>query len=276
LATQHNKARPHGTHAEMDISGRNPSEDEIERLRQALDAETERRLQVQKRLERATAEFEEFVSMAAHHLRESLRDVAANSQLMAETYASRLDSDGDVFLSHIRDGVARMQSLLTDMVEYAVAGTGDRLPSRTDMEAVLLLAMDEQLRESAIVSHDPLPVVMGNSEMLTKVLKHLIRNAVEYCGIAYPRVHISSKRERLEWVFAVQDNGPGIDPAFHDRVFGVFKRLHGKEYAGTGLGLAFCKKAIEWHGGRIWVESTPGKGSTFYFTLPPADPDFSE
>jgi light-regulated signal transduction histidine kinase (bacteriophytochrome) len=267
---------PHGTRVEMDSSERNLVQDEIELLRQALDAETERCLQVQKRLEQANVAFEEFVSTAAHHLRESLRDVAANSQLMAETYAGRLDSGADVFLSHIRDGVARMQSLLTDMVEYGVADTGNRQPSRTDMEAVLLLSMDEQLKGRAIVSHDPLPVVMGDSEILTKVLKHLIRNAVEYCGATPARIHISSKRENLAWVFSVQDNGPGIDMAFRDRIFGVFKRLHGKEYPGTGLGLAFCKKAIEWHGGRIWVESTPGNGSTFYFTLPPADSDSSE
>ncbi|MBZ5596348.1 MAG: hypothetical protein LAP39_29235 [Acidobacteriia bacterium] len=255
----------------------NSATDEIEHLRRALDEETERCLQVQKQLEQANRGFEEFVSIAAHHLREFLRDVAANSQLMAESYAGRLDSDADRCLSHIRDGVARMQSLLTDMVEYAVTDTGDRPPSRTDMEAVLLLSMGGQLNDgSAVVTHDPLPAVMGDSEILTKVLKHLIRNALEYCGTPHPRVHISSKRGNLEWVFSVQDNGPGIDPAFHDRIFGVFKRLHGKECPGTGLGLAFCKKAIECLGGRIWVESTPGAGSTFYFTLPPADQDFSE
>jgi signal transduction histidine kinase len=112
---------------------------------------------------------------------------------------------------------------------------------------------------------------MGDFEILTKVLHHLIRNAIEYCGAPPPRVHISSRRVDLEWVFSVQDHGPGIDPAFHDRVFGVFKRLQGKEYPGSGLGLAFCKRAIERHGGRIWMESTPGEGATFYFTLPPAD-----
>ncbi len=264
---------PRDTHTEMDASGRNLPEDEITWLRQALDAETERCLEVQKQLAQGNAGFEEFISMAAHHLRESLRDVAANSQLMAETYTGRLDSDADLFLSHIRDGVARMQSLLAAMVEYGVADTGDRQLSRTDMEAVLLLSMDEQQKQSAIVSHDPLPVVMGDSEILTQVLKHLIGNALEYCGTAQPRVHISSQRKNLEWVFSVQDNGPGIDPAFRDRIFGMFKRLHGKEYPGSGLGLAFCKKAIERHGGRIWVESTPGNGSTFYFTLPSADPD---
>jgi hypothetical protein len=206
----------------MDSPDRNSLEGELERLRQALDAETERCLQVQKGLEQANANFEEFVSIAAHHLRESLRDAAANSQLITETYAGRLDADADLCLSHIRDGVARMQSLLTDMVEYGVIDAGDRQPSRTDMEAVLLLSMDNRLKEAgATVTHDPLPAVSGDSEMLTKVLKHLIRNAVEYCGTPHPRVHISFKRENLECVFSVKDNGPGIDPAFHDRIFSV-------------------------------------------------------
>lgn len=112
---------------------------------------------------------------------------------------------------------------------------------------------------------------MGDFEILTKVLHHLIRNAIEYCDTPAPRVHISSRRENGDWVFSVRDNGPGIDLAFQGRIFGVFKRLHGKEHPGNGLGLAFCKKAVEGHGGRIWVESTPGAGSTFYFTLLPAD-----
>ena len=168
-----------------------------------------------------------------------------------------------------------MQSLLADVVDYWATGTGDLESSRTDMEAVLrqaLLSTNKQINErSAIVTHDPLPRVCGDFEILTKVLHHLIRNAIEYCGTPSPRVHISSRLEGLHWVFLVQDNGPGMDPAFHERIFGVFKRLHGKEHPGSGLGLAFCKKAIEWHGGRIWMESTPGEGATFLFTLPPAD-----
>jgi len=259
----------------MDNSDRRRLEGEVERLREALDAETRRRLQVEKRLERASAEFEEFVSTASHNLRESLRAVGSYSQLLAEAYAGRLDSDADLFLSRIQDGVAAMQSLLSGVVEYWVAGTGDRRPSRTDMEAVLrqaLLGADKQVRDtSAIVTHDPLPAVRGDFETLAKLLGQLIGNAIKFRGTLTPRVHISCKREDLEWVFWVQDNGLGIDPAFRDRVFGAFTRLHGKEYPGNGLGLALCKKAIEWHGGRIWMESTPGKGSTVYFTLPPAD-----
>jgi chemotaxis family two-component system sensor kinase Cph1 len=259
----------------MDRSGQIRAEDEIERLRKALDEETQRCIEVQRRLDRASAEFEEFVSTAAHNLRESLRNVAAYSRLMAETYGGSLDSQAGVFLDHIQEGAARMQSLLAGVVDYWATGAGDGQFSRTDMEAVLsqaLLSMDKQITErSAIVTHDPMPAVTGDFEILTKILQHLLRNALEYCDTTSPRVHISSKRVDLECVFAVQDNGPGIDPAFQTRIFGVFKRLHGKEHPGNGLGLAFCKKAIEWHGGRMWIESTPGAGATFFFTLPPAD-----
>ena len=256
-------------------SDQNRLEDEIERLRKALDVETRACLELQRRLDGANAEFEEFVSLTAHNLRESLRDVASFSQLIAETYAGGLDPEAGVFLGRIRQGAARMQSLLADVVDYWASSTAARQPSRTDMEAVLrqaLICADKLITErSAIVTHDPLPAAMGDFEILTKVLHHLIRNALEYCGTPSPCVHISSGRLDPDWAFSVQDNGPGIEPAFQSRVFGVFKRLHGKEYPGHGLGLAFCKKAIEWHGGRMWLESTPGAGSKFYFTLPPAD-----
>jgi light-regulated signal transduction histidine kinase (bacteriophytochrome) len=242
----------------MGDSDQNQTEVEIERVRRALEAE-----------------FEEFISMVAHNLRESLRDVASFSQLMAETYAGRLDSDAGVFLERIQEGAARMQSLLADVVDYWATGAGDRQSSPTDMEAVFsqaLLSTDRQITvRSAIVTHDPLPRVCGDFEILAKVLHHLIGNAIEYCGAPPPRVHISSGRVDSDWVFSVADNGPGIEPAFQGRVFGVFKRLHGKEHPGNGLGLAFCQKAIQWHGGRMWLESAPGAGSTFYFTLPPAD-----
>jgi light-regulated signal transduction histidine kinase (bacteriophytochrome) len=259
----------------MGNSGPERAEDERDRLRKALEAETQRCLELRSRLDRANADFEEFVSMAAHNLRESLRDVASFSQLIVETWAGRLDADGDVLLARIQEGAVRMQSLLTDMVDYWVTGSGDRQPSPTNMEAVLrqaLLGADKQIAErGAVVTHDPLPTVTGDFELLTMVLRHLIRNAVEYCATPSPRVHVSSKRVDLEWVLSVEDNGPGIDPAFKARIFEVFKRLHGKEYPGNGLGLAFCRKAVDWHGGRMWMESTPGEGSTFYFTLPPAD-----
>ena len=210
--------------------------------------------------------------MAAHNLRQSLRDIASYSQLMSETYASRLDSDAGVYLGRIQEGAADMQSLLADVVDYWATADGERLSTRTDMEAALrqaLLFTGKQITErSAFVTHDPLPAVTGDFEILTKVLKHLIGNAIAYCGAASPRVHISSRRVALDWVFSVADNGPGVEPAFQGRIFEAFRRLHGKDYPGNGLGLAFCKKAIEGHGGQVWVESAPGAGSTFYFTLP--------
>ncbi len=236
-------------------------EDEIEHLRNRLD--------------RANADFEEFVSMAAHNLRQPLRDVAAYSQLMSETYASRLDPDAGAFLRRIEDGVASMQSLLADVVDYWATAAIDPQSAGTDMEAAFcqaLLCADKQITErGALVTHAPLPRVCGDFEILTKVLHHLIRNAIEYCGAASPLVHVSSSRLDLDWVLSVQDNGPGIEPAFQSRIFQPFKRLHGKELPGNGLGLAFCKKAIQWHGGRIWIQSAPGAGSTFYFTLTAAD-----
>ena len=248
----------------MGNSDQSRPEEEIERLSKELD-------EVRRQLDRANEGFEEFVSMAAHDLRQSLRDVASYSQLMSETYASRLDAQAPVFLARIQEGAANMQSLLADVVDYWAAGADDLESSRTDMEAALcqaLLCADKQIAErSAVVTHDFLPAVTGDFETLTKVLHHLIENAIEYCVAAAPRVHVSSKRADLDWVFSVADNGPGIDPAFQGRVFEVFKRLHGKEYPGSGLGLAFCKKAIARHGGRMWIESTPGAGSTFYFTV---------
>jgi chemotaxis family two-component system sensor kinase Cph1 len=259
----------------MGTSSQIRAQDEIERLRQALDAETQCCLEAQKRLDRANAEFEEFVSTAAHNLRESLRNVASYSQLMAESYGGNLDSQAGEFLEHIREGTARMQSLLAGVVDYWAAGIGEGEFTRTDMEAVLrqaLLSLDKRITErGAIVTHDPMPEVAGDFAILTKVLQHLLRNALEYCDTTSPRVHISCTRADPDWVFSVRDNGPGIDPEFRERIFGAFKRLHGEEHPGNGLGLAFCKKAIEWHGGRMWMESTPGAGATFYFSLPLSD-----
>jgi light-regulated signal transduction histidine kinase (bacteriophytochrome) len=248
---------------------------EIERLRQELEAETGRCIDLRRQLDRASAEFGEFISIAAHNLREPLRDMACFSQLIAENHAAGLDPEAGVFLGRIQEGAQRMQSLLADVVDYWANCGGGFHSSRTEMEAALgqatLYAGRQIAERSATVTHDPLPPVIGDFEIVTKVLHHLVRNAIEYSAAAPPRVHISCTRMDPHWVFSVEDNGPGIELEFQGRIFGVFKRLHGKEYPGSGLGLAFCKKAIEWHGGRIWMESTPGSGSTFYFTMPAAD-----
>jgi chemotaxis family two-component system sensor kinase Cph1 len=255
----------------MHESATNTMQQEIERLRLALDAETQRCIQLQRQLDGSSREFEEFVSLAVHNLRESLRDVAAFSQLMT-TYADRLDSEAGMFLGNIQSGAARMESLLADIADYSAMRAANLEVSRVDMEAILsytLLCADQLIVErKAIVAHDPLPAVMGNFELLAKVLHRLIRNAVVYCEAPSPRIHISASLLDPAWVFSVKDNGPGIDPRFHARVFKPFNRLHGKQHPGNGMGLAYCKIGIERHGGRIWIESEPGAGSIFYFTLP--------
>jgi two-component system, chemotaxis family, sensor kinase Cph1 len=258
----------------MSDSGDSRMQAELERSREALDAHAQQCLELQRQLDLANADFENFISLAAHNLRESLRDVASFSQLIAETSKGSLDSDCGVFLNRVQEGAASAQSLLAGVVDYWAVRAGDRQSSRTDMEAALRLALlstERQIAERcATVTQDPLPVVTGDSEILSKVLHHLIRNAIEYCGEPSPSVHISSRRVDPDWVFSVRDNGPGIDPAFRNRIFQPFQRLHGREHPGNGLGLAFCKKAIEWYGGRIWMEPAPGTGSNFLFTLPPA------
>jgi light-regulated signal transduction histidine kinase (bacteriophytochrome) len=236
---------------------------EIERLRNALDAESERCRELQAQLDRASAGSEEFISTAAHDLRESLRDIAAFSQLLAED-----DPATGECVDRIRAGAARMESLLDDVVDYCSLGTSGAPASDVSLEAVLDQAVILSGARVEVVTHEPLPSVRGDFHTLTQILRRLIRNAMEYCARPDPLVHVSSELRNLEWVISVRDNGPGIDAAFHERVFGAFKRLHGKELPGNGLGLAFCRKAIESQGGRIWMESTPGTGSTFYFSLP--------
>ena len=248
---------------------------EIDRLRAALDAETEKCQDLQRRLDRSVSECEEFISTAAHNLREPLRDVAAFSQLVAETQGGRLDADTEACVARIVQGAAKMESVLADVVGYWTIAAAEPRCSPTDMEAVLQQALVSTTagiaERNAIITHDLLPDAMGNFDILAKILRHLISNAIQYCAVPVPRIHISAKRRDLAWAFSVADNGPGIEPAFHSRVFGAFKRLHGREFPGHGLGLAYCTKAIERLGGRIWVESTPGAGATFVFTLPPAD-----
>jgi light-regulated signal transduction histidine kinase (bacteriophytochrome) len=248
---------------------------EIDSLRTALAAERQRSLELQVQLERAQAGFEEFISSSAHDLREPLRDVAAFSQLLAEANAGRLacGSEEGAFLERIRKGAERMQSLLADVVDYWSLGECGEQPRATNLEAVFDQALLRAGQPDAIVTHDPLPNLCGDFGILTKVLHHLIRNAIEYSGRPDPRIHISAEHRDLEWVISVRDNGPGIEARFYERIFGPFQRLHGREFPGNGLGLAFCRKAIEGQGGRMWVESTLGAGATFFFTFPASQPE---
>jgi signal transduction histidine kinase len=224
-------------------------------------------------LTRSNAELEQFAYVASHDLQEPLRMVASYTQLLGKRYKGKLDGDADEFISFAVEGANRMKRLINDLLVYSRVGTWGQAPESVYSEQVLdtaLASLQAAITESAAqVTHDPLPKVLADETQLGQVFQNLIGNAVKYRGDAPPRIHISVRQEGDMWVFSVRDNGTGIDPEYHERVFVIFQRLHHREeQSGTGIGLAVCKKIVERHGGRIWLESELGKGATFYFTIP--------
>jgi signal transduction histidine kinase len=224
-------------------------------------------------LARSNAELEQFAYVASHDLQEPLRMVSSYTQLIVRRYGERLDSDGKEFMDFIVDGAARMKQLIEDLLAYSRVGTRGKELKATDCEVVLQKALTN-LRatveaSSALVTHDPLPTIEADATQLVQLFQNLIGNAIKFRGTNAPCVHVSAKEQDDAWLFGVEDNGIGIDPQYSERIFMVFQRLHNKaEYPGTGIGLAICKKVVDRHGGRIWVESKSDCGSNFYFTLP--------
>ena len=203
--------------------------------------------------------------------------VASYTQLLSRRYKGKLDSDADEFIAFAVDGATRMQQLILDLLAYSRVGRNGKAPRDRSSEDALdqaLINLRGTIEQSgAVVTRDPLPVVYADETQLTQIFQNLIGNAIKYQKSGVPKVHISATRNGGQtWTFSVQDNGLGIDPQYFERIFGMFQRLHGRdEFAGTGIGLAICKKIAERHGGNISVESQPGKGSTFRFSLTPAD-----
>jgi PAS domain S-box-containing protein len=224
-------------------------------------------------LSRSNAELEQFTYIASHDLQEPLRMVASYTQLLARRYQGKLDEDADEFIHYAVDGAKRMQELIQDLLSYARVGNAGREFERVDCRKLvkeLISDMSSTLEEAgANVSVGTLPDVSGDPVQLRQVFQNLTGNAIKYRGDQPPSIEISAEQGGTGWTFSVRDNGIGIAPEYTEQIFSMFKRLHGRDrYEGTGIGLAICKKIVERHGGRIWVESQPGEGSAFRFTLP--------
>lgn len=223
-------------------------------------------------LTRSNAELERFAYVASHDLQEPLRMISSYTQLLGRRYSGKLGDEADEFIAYAVDGARRMQRLINDLLAYSRLGADGRELGPVDSDELLERAVTDLgvlIEETgAGVTHDALPVVRADDTLLAKLFVNLIGNAIKFHGEEPPHVHVSARREGSRWVFCVRDNGIGIDRQYHERIFTVFQRLHSKEaYPGSGMGLAICKKIVEQQGGRIWVESSIGNGSAFFFTL---------
>lgn len=225
-------------------------------------------------LKRSNDELEQFAYVASHDLQEPLRMISSYTLLLAKRYKGRLDSDADDFISFAVDGTQRMKALIQALLLYSRTGTASPAASRISSDHALDEALGN-LRSAvggsgATITRDSLPEIAIEHSQLVQVFQNLVGNAIKYRGAAAPSVHISATRNaKEEWVFSVKDNGLGIEPQYLEKIFVIFQRLHARdEFEGTGIGLAICKKIVERQGGRIWAESEPGRGSTFYFALP--------
>ena len=223
---------------------------------------------------RSNKDLENFAHAAAHDLQEPLRMVCNFTQLLAKRYKEKIDSDANDYIDFIIEGTERMSDMISGILEYSHISSVDRILAPTDCEFVLseaLAALEQRITSSNTeITRDPLPTVGGDQRQLTQLFQNLVDNAIKFRSDALnPHIHVSACEQNGYWLFSVRDNGIGIDPQYQEKIFEIFQRLHGpREYPGAGIGLALCKRIVERHGGRIWFEPRPGKGTTFFFTLP--------
>lgn len=248
---------------------------ELQAQNERLQREVEAREAIQQALQRSNSELEQLAYVASHDMQEPLRMIASYLQLLAKRYQGRLDAEADEFIGYAVDGAKRMQALINDLLAYSRINTKAKPFGPTDLGAVAAAAIG-QLRlaieeSNATVHVGEMPAVQGDALQLTQLLQNLIGNAIKFRHGPSPKISIEARRPGNDWEVSVSDNGIGIAREYFERIFVLFQRLHGRtQYPGTGIGLAICKKIVERHGGRIWVESTPDIGSVFHFTLPAA------
>lgn len=256
-----------------------------EAIRRALQEKHERGLRKQaekdlakkvEELARSNADLEQFAYVASHDLQEPLRMVAAYTQLLAERYKGRLDENADKFIGYACEGATRMQVLIQDLLAFSRVGRKEGQCARVDCNGVMaevLQTLTTTIHESgAAVTYNDLPMVWADRTHMMQVLQNLIGNAIKFRGEKAPVISVQTEKQDENWLFTVRDNGIGIAPEFAENIFVVFQRLHARsEYPGNGIGLAICKKIVQRYGGKIWVESQPGCGAAFRFTLPAGD-----
>ena len=228
----------------------------------------------QETLTRVNADLEQFAYTASHDLQEPIRNIAIYSELLSRRYGNLLDGRGQEFLGYVNEGARRMEMLVRDLLAYTrAASITDEVPEPVEPDKPLQVALfnlAEAIRQSdAQLSYQSLPAVRMREVHLQPLFQNLIGNGIKYRSEQRPQLAISVEKCDGQWLFSIQDNGIGISPEYKERIFGLFKRLHGNdEYTGTGIGLAICERIVDRYRGRIWVESEPGKGSTFFFTVP--------
>ncbi|MGE5438733.1 MAG: sensor histidine kinase [Bacteroidota bacterium] len=224
-------------------------------------------------LKRSNRDLEQFAYIASHDLQEPVRMVYSFTQLLVRDFRERLDVKGSQYIDFIFEGASRMRMLINDLLEYARLTNNDRPFSAIDCQEALegaIKNLQVSIEESgAVITHDTLPVITGDGVQIMQLFQNLLSNSIKFRGENIPEIHICADNRKDDWLFNVKDNGIGMDPSFSDKIFVIFQRLHGREkYPGTGIGLSICKKIVERHQGRIWVESKPNEGATFYFSIP--------
>ena len=248
-------------------------EEQVKGLEDKVDERTIAYKELISKLRSANRDLAQFAYVASHDLQEPLRMISSYLQLLSKRYSGHIDKDADEFINYAVDGANRLQRMIIDLLTYSRVGTRGKIFAKTDIGVVLgyaLTNLEVAIEEAhAKITHSDLPTVKADEVQLLQLFQNLIENAIKFRSDNPPAIHVSAERGDGEWVFSVKDNGIGIDPQYKDRLFVIFQRLHSAaKYAGTGIGLALCKRIVERHSGRIWVESEFGKGSTFRFTIP--------